>query len=133
MVIKKEDVNIEQDGSCFLVIDKQTNEPIINQFGFVKDDKHKYNCGIPVDEVYRAFNWIEGRRKTKSINKDGGFSYSLKHKVERWYQEARDEYQEGWSSYVSNGALMCAALMERFNLFQDGINGYINIHQNDSE
>lgn len=128
MIITKEDLIIERNGSVFTVSDKETKQTVVDGHGICTgyyEHRNKamkdgtYSNGIPAAEVYRAISWIEeyDLQKGKSQNTNT-CSYNLKHRVENWLNEIRNTYDpEFFGNYVSNGAFITAALIKGFKVY----------------
>jgi len=80
-----------------------------------------------VEQVQRAREWLEGLPKTARFNRRAT-SYGYKHEAERWLRASRSGRQ---NCYISNGALIVAALISGFKVKRsagfDSPNAYLNI------
>jgi hypothetical protein len=81
-----------------------------------------------MNEVDRAEDFLRGYRKIKNVS-FLQMSYGLKHRAERCAREAGADWGD---CYVSNGALIVAAVLHGFVVKRVGrssLNAYINISQ----
>jgi hypothetical protein len=74
-----------------------------------------------VDEFLRACEFLSFFQRRRTINPRVS-SYGLKSSAERFHRD-----RGATDSYVSNGALICAAVHLGFDIRQAGINAYFNI------
>lgn len=110
-------------------------EPTLTRFGFgIFDDPRKSReqrrrefeesraellTPHATDEFIQAREFLSHFSRRRTINEKVS-SYGLKHQAERFCKDRGD-------GYVSNGALITAAIHLGFNIRQDGPNAYFNI------
>lgn len=86
----------------FGVYDARAKTPAERR-GFVERSRAELLSDYGVAMVSRALGWVRTRPATKAVNKRAGTSYEMKHHAEK-----------AAGDYVSNGALITAALIDGF-------------------
>lgn len=84
------------------------------------EKRKKLSSAWGVQEFMRAIKFLSEFGQRKTINRKIG-SYGLKHQAEDFFRD------RGTDCYVSNGALIAAALHLGFKIFPNGLNAYLNI------
>jgi predicted transcriptional regulator len=128
---------------CKLMVERDAikavmgREPRLTRFGFgIYDEPHKpreqrlrefEECRAAllsphgIDEFLRAREFLSYFERRRTINQRAS-SYGLKHRAENFHRDRGTT-----DSYVSNGALIAAAVYLGFNIRQDGPNACFNI------
>jgi hypothetical protein len=124
----------EERAAVQAVMDREANLSR-NGFGFIHEPPKSFGEQRREFEEYRAqlivpegiYEFLLAREylsyfpRRRTIN-EKAFSYSLKHGAERFHRQRGND-----DNYVSNGALIAAAIHLGFNLRQNGLNAYFNM------
>lgn len=100
----------------------KSKEPSLTQNGLDGDHERHYFDDRSLQQVRTALIWLSQLEKTKNAARySSGYSYGLKHQCESWGRE------NGLEPYVSNGALIAAAIFLGFPYKVDDLNAFIGI------